>query len=193
MDCSAKAFSVATYLKTASLVETRKEYLCRFNIDRRRTNKAPDKSQVMRWTKKFLKNSPVMDKNRAGRPKSVSTAEIVQVLKDSIVQSTERSIKYRSQALNISRQSLWRMLGKAGLNSYRLTIHQVLTASHVKQREQMAEWLLGISHVLDRLWFSDEVYFYLCSYINSRNAMHWGLERPDKVLTKPLDSTKVTV
>ena len=38
-----QAFSVATYLKIESLVETRKEYLCRYNIDRRRTNEAPNK------------------------------------------------------------------------------------------------------------------------------------------------------
>ena len=57
----------------------------------------------------------------------------------------------------------------------------------------MAEWLLGNSHALDRLWFSDEAHFYLCGYVNSRNAMHRELERPDKVLTKLLHSTKVTV
>ena len=125
-----KAFSVATYLKTASLVETRKEYLCLYNIDRR-TNKAPNKSQVMRWTKRFLESGPVMDKNCAGWPKLLSTAEYVQVLKDSIEQSPERSFRHRSQALNISRQSLWKMLRKAGFNPYHLTIHQALTPSHM--------------------------------------------------------------
>ena len=60
-----KAFSVATYLKTGSLVEIREEYLCLFNIDRIRTNAAPKKSQVMRWTNKFLKSGTAMDKNCA--------------------------------------------------------------------------------------------------------------------------------
>ena len=179
-----KAFSLATYLKTGSLVETRKEYLCRCNIiDKRRTNEAPNKSQVMRWTKKFLEIGTVMDKNRDSRPKSVSTTENVQVLKDLIEQSPERSVRHHSQAPNILRQSLWWMLRKGGFKSYHLTIHQALTQSHMKQRKQMAEWLLGNSHVLDRLWFSDEAHFYLCGYVNGRNAVHWGLERPDKVLT----------
>ena len=120
----------------------------------------------------------------------MSTAENVQVLKDSIEQSPKRTFKHRSQALNISRQSLWRMLRKAGFKSYHLTIHLALTPSHMKQRKQMAEWLLGNFHVLDRLWFSDEAHFYLCGYFNSRNAVHWGLERPEKVLKKLLHSTK---
>ena len=186
-----KAFSVATYLKTGSLVETRKEYLCRFNINRRRTNKDPNKSQVMRWTKKFLESGTVMDKNRAGRPKSVSTAENVQVLKDSIEQSQERSVRHHSQVFNISRQSLWRMLWKVGFKPYHLTIHRALTPSHMKQRTQKAEWLLGNSHVLGCLWFSDEAHFYLCGYVNSCNAVHCGLERADTILTKPLYSTKL--
>ena len=123
----------------------------------------------------------------------MSTAENVQVLKDSIEQGPERSVRHRSQALNISRQNLWRMLRKAGFKPYHLTIHQAHTLSHMKQRKQMAEWLLGNSHVLDRLWFSDEAHFYLWGYVNSRNAVHWGLESPDKVLTKPFHSTKLTV
>ena len=40
---------------------------------------------------------------------------------------------------------------------------------------------------------SEKAYFYLCGYVKSRNAVHWELERPNKVLTKPLHSTKVTV
>ena len=85
------------------------------------------------------------------------------------------------------------MLKKDGFKPYHLPIHQALTPSNMKHRKQMAEWLLGNSHVLDRPWFSDEAHFYLCGYVNSGNAVHWGLERPDKVLTKPLPSTKVTV
>ena len=134
-----------------------------------------------------------MDKNRAGRPKSVSTADNAQVLKDSIEQSPERSVRYCSQALNISRQSLWRMLMKAGFKPYHLTIYHALIPSHMKQCKQMVEWLLGNSHLLDRLWFFGEAHFYVCSYVNSRNAVHWRLERSDKVLTKHLHSTKVTV
>ena len=74
-----------------------------------------------------------------------------------------------------------------------MTIHQTLTSTHMEQRVRMAEWLLANPNILDRLWFSDEAHFYLCGHVNSHNSVHWGLTRPDKVLTRPLHSKKVTV
>ena len=52
-------------------------------------------------------------------------------------------------------------------SSHTINILQAFTPSHVtQQRKQIAEWLLGNSHVLDCLWFSDEAHFYLCGYVN---------------------------
>ena len=42
-------------------------------------------------------------------------------------------------------------------------------------------------------WTAYGAKFYLCGYVNSRNVVHWGFERLDKVLAKPLHATKVTV
>ncbi|KAF0301823.1 hypothetical protein FJT64_025950 [Amphibalanus amphitrite] len=39
---------------------------------------------------------------------------------------------------------------------------------------------------------SDEAHFWLSRHVNSRNAVHWGSKVPDKVLTKPLHSEKVS-
>lgn len=51
------------------------------------------------------------------------------------------------------------MLKNTGFESYHLTIYQTLTPSPMEERVQMAEWLLGKPHGLDRLRFSDEVLF----------------------------------
>ena len=64
-----KAFCIAAYLRTSDLVETRKLYLRRFNIDRRRINQAPSKGQVIRWAKKFIQGETVADQSHPGRPK----------------------------------------------------------------------------------------------------------------------------
>ena len=45
----------------------------------------------------------------------------------------------------------------------------------------------------ERTWFPDEAHFWLCGHVNSRNAVYWSDKRPDEVLHKPLNSTKVTV
>ena len=57
----------------------------------------------------------------------------------------------------------------------------------------MAQWLQENPEVCERTWFSDEAHFWLCGHVNSRNAVYWSDKRPDKVLHKPLHSTKVTV
>jgi hypothetical protein len=63
----------------------------------------------------------------------------------------------------------------------------------MEKRVQMAEWFQEHPNVIERLWFSDEAHFWLCGHVNSHNAVHWGRERPDKVISKPLHSEKVTV
>ena len=86
--------------------------------------------------------------------------------------------------IDVSRNSVSRMLKSAGFRPYHLTITQTLTSTHMGQRVRMAEWLLANPNILDRLWFSDEAHFYLSGHVNSHNSVHWGLTRPDKVLTK---------
>ena len=94
-----KAFCIAAYLRTSDLVETRKLYLRRFNIDRRRINQAPSKGQVIRWAKKFIQSGTVADQSRPGRPKSATSAENMRILKDSVEQSPERSVRHRLEPL----------------------------------------------------------------------------------------------
>ena len=57
----------------------------------------------------------------------------------------------------------------------------------------MAKWFEQHSAVLNRVWFSDEAHFWHTGHVSSQNAVHWGTEKPDQVLTAPLHSNKVTV
>ena len=57
----------------------------------------------------------------------------------------------------------------------------------------MAHWLTNHPVVFDRVWFTDEAHFFLNGQVNTHNAVHWGSSAPEKVLTKPLHSPKVTV
>ena len=89
-----KAFCIAAYLRTSDLVEIRKLYLRRFNIDRRRINQAPSKGQVLRWAKKFIQNGTVADQSRPGHSKLATSTENMHILKDSVEQSSERSVRH---------------------------------------------------------------------------------------------------
>ena len=92
MERTQKPFCIAAYLRTSDLVETRKLYLRRFNIDRRRINQAPSKEQVIRWVKKFIQSGTDADQLRSVHPKSVTSAENMRILKDSVyIQLNEKS------------------------------------------------------------------------------------------------------
>ena len=82
---------------------------------------------------------------------------------------------------------------EAKLRPYRLTIHHQLTEADKQRRVEMAQWMEDNPEVLDKVWFSDEAHFWLCGHVNSHNAVHWGEERPNEVLHKPLHSKKITV
>ena len=45
---------------------------------------------------------------------------------------------------------------------------------------------------LRSVWFSDEAHFYPSGTVNSRNYVYWASERPDEVIERNLDVTKVT-
>ena len=62
----------------------------------------------------------------------------------------------------------------------------------MQRRVQLAEWLEENPDVLDKLWSNDEALFYLSGEA-LQNEVHWGKERPDVVLNRPLHSQTVTV
>ena len=114
-------------------------------------------------------------------------------MEQSVLDSPERSVRHRLQSLGLKRASLHTILREdLRLHSYRMQVRHKLTPEDGSRRWKMAQRFIEHPVVLDRLWFSYEAYFWLSGHVNSRNALHWGSNGPDKVLIQPLHSKKVT-
>jgi hypothetical protein len=48
-------------------------------------------------------------------------------------------------------------------------------------------------HVLDSLFLSDEAWFHLSGYLNSKNTLLWSAENPSAMNKAPLHSLKIGV
>lgn len=188
-----KSFCVETYVLTNSLDETRRQYLKKFGLDHRRLDLAPGNKSIQKWVAKFRNFGTVVKTKPPGRGRTVRSEANIQRLSASTLQSPKRSTRRRSQALNISRTTLRRIMKEdLGLYPYRLSIHQKLSSCDRERRVAMAEWFEHNPRVFSKLWFSDEAHFWLNGYVNTHNAVHWGKEPPDEVLCRPLHCEKVT-
>ena len=188
-----KTFCIETYISHKSYHFTRRQFLKKFGFDHRQLEKAPSKTLISKWVRKF--QSGQLERRRgSGAQLSARTEDNIRNAESSVLESPKRSIRHRGQALGISRSSLHRILKEdLRLHPYRLQLCQKLTIYDQKKRVKMAKWLTQHPAVMDRVWFSDEAHFWLNGHVNSRNDVHWASEKPDEVLTTPLHSEKVTV
>lgn len=188
-----KTFCIEAYISSKSYRTTRSLYLKKFGFDRRKADQAPSKTLISKWLSNF--QAGTLERRRgSGRKRSVRTEDNISSAKDSVLSSPKRSVRHRSQALGVSKSSLHRILKRdLHMRPYKLQLCQKLTVPDQQKRLRMAKWFEQHSAVLDRVWFSDEAHFWLTGHVNSQNAVHWGTEKPDEVLTAPLHSEKVTV
>ena len=83
------------------------------------------------------------------------------------------------------------------LKPYHITRKQELQQQDFQTRMDWANWYLGQlrtdPYFEDEIWWTDESHCQLTGYVNSNNAVHWGSQRPERVVGKPHHAIKVTV
>lgn len=187
-----------TYFQTKSFKSVQAKFRRKFNF-----NRYPNKTQIYRWAKKFRIKGTVhnlntkAEKTQNGRHLSVRVARNVDAVRDSVGRSPKKSIRRRSQELDIPRESVRRILiMDLNLYPYRIQIKQKLTQGDRNKRVIMCDWFCEKIDVdpdfLDDLWFSDEAHFLLSGHVNSKNCIFWGTAPPEDVLERPLHSVKCT-
>ena len=130
-------------------------------------------------------------KSPSGRKRTVRTEEKRRTLRLSVKKSPTRSTRHRSQVHGIAKTTLLLMTREAKLKPYKLTTHHQLTETDKQKRAEMAQCSKDNPEVLDKIWFSDESHLWPCGHVNSHKAVHWGEERPNEMLQKPLQSKKI--
>ena len=199
-----KAFVVESYLKTESIKTARINLQRKYGLHKR---DAPTDATILSWVKAFrtcgsVKKLACVEKNtingaKPGRPVSVRTPEKVAEVRAAVLQSPKRSLRKRSQAMRLKKSSMWLILKKdLKMTAYHIQICHSLSDHDKDLRVIMCRWFLRKLRedptFLDEFWWSDEAYFQLTGYVNSKNAIHWGTEKPNEVISKPLHSKKVS-
>lgn len=195
-----RIFCVKNYYKCGSYKKISEQFHTIFEMDR-----APPKSVIQDWVNKFEKFGSVLNLNtktpdrssHSGRPRT-RTQEVIDKVRESVEQSPKRSLRRRSQALNLSVETCRRVIvDDLKQYPYRIQTKQKLTVADKTKRKAMAEKMLDKMEVnpkfLGFLWTSDEAHFHLEGKVNSKNNVFWGSQKPTEVAQKPLHSAKCTV
>ena len=100
----------------------------------------------------------------SGRKKSARTEENIAAVRNSVGRSSKKSVLRCSQELEMTRESLWRVLtSDLHLYAYKIQIKQQLTDADKEKRVTMCEWFCNVlendENFLENVWFSDEAHF----------------------------------
>ena len=194
-----RIYCVKLYYKTRSYATVQADFARAFKAE-----KVPSKSIIFGWIKKFEEEGTVRNLNsktegrltHSGR-KRIRTEEVIESVRDSVIESPKRSTRKRCQLLGLTCSTLLRVLhDDLKKYPYRIQMHQKLTNVHKEKRLAISNWFLSkiesSKSFLAHLWTSDEAHFHLDGTVNSKNNVYWGSERPSEVTQKPLHSKKVT-
>ena len=137
---------------------------------------------VYRTIQRYNETGSDKDRKRSGRPKSATTSSVKKKIAARISRNPQRSMRKMAEELQISRESVRRMVKRdLGLSPLRLRkIHLLTTASRQKRldgRRLLIQRLEG--HGLDTVLFSDEKIFSVEQCFNRQN---------DRVLSKNVSS-----
>lgn len=162
--------------------------------------KAPKKESIMAMIKKWDDHGTVHDriKGVSGRQVDATTQENVEAVRQEYQGNPQLSLRRGSQALNIPKTSLWRILKK------KIEYHpyKVLKRHHIPQRSiepriNRAKTLLDaieeIPDILPNIWFTDEAHFELTHVINKQNDRNWCPNQPYIIVENPLHPLRTTV
>lgn len=190
-----RAFAVEEYLKSGeSVIVVQRRFRRRFNIGR--NGSVPKRDTINRWVQNFRTTASAINPKPKGRPRSVRTPAAVERVRQTVIQSPQRSVRKRAAAVRMSSRTLRRILHKdLNFHPYKLMVVQQLNEGDFAQRQLFAERMQMIFADENEpvIMMSDEAHFYLCGSVNKQNCRYWAAENPRELHQRPLHSEKVSV
>jgi len=154
-----KAFCVLRFNKCESVITVR---------DFRRTygTDAPTAQSIRRWHQTFQDSGCLCAQKRSGRPRT--SDENIERVRQSFVQSPQKSTRRASLELDLPHSTVWRVLRcRLTLKAYRIQLLQAL--------------------------LPDDKQNHLSGKVNSYNVRIWALEQPHLTVEHQKDSSKINV
>jgi len=111
---------VDLFITHQSIIKTQRAYCKLYSV-----RKAPGKITIMKLVAKFRSVGSVLDKAHTGRHRTERTAENIELVRLSVLQSPKTSCRRRSQELSLSETTLRRILkNDLKLFPYKIQIKQ---------------------------------------------------------------------
>ena len=188
-----RAFVVEEFFKKSeSIIATQRAFRTKYGL--RSTDSVPDRKTILSWVHNFRTTSSTVGLKRKGSTKWKRTAENIARVRESILQSPQRSARKHAAALQISQRTLSRILHcDLKLHPYKIAVVQELSPADWEKRRDCCNAILQAVPPNAVLWTSDEAHFHLSGCVNKQNCRYWASENPRELHQRPLHSPKVTV
>ena len=188
-----RAKIVELYLQSASIVQAQRDFKSYFKVKR-----SPSAREIRNYVKKFRETASAQPSTSSGRRRSVRTPENIEAVRDAVLKSPTRSTRKLSQALDIKRTSLMRILkGDLKLYPYKIQVCQKLKQEDKAKRIEFCDKFLRLIQedetFIEKLIMSDEAHFHLIGYVNKQNTRFWAEKHPEMLHEAPLHSERLTV
>ena len=131
-----------------------------------------------------------------GRPRSARSTENTEEVVRHFTERPRQSTRRAGLELNISHQSIIRILHNEGFHPYRMRRRQALNEADHEMRVLFAMDILEMldedPQMLNNIIFSDEAHFSLHGHTNTWNSRYWNLDNPNFFVEMPLHSPRVS-
>lgn len=191
-----RSFVVETFFKNnESIIATQRLFRVHFDVGRH--GAVPSRNTILSWIANFRNTASAMKIKPSGRPRSVRTPENIETVRQSVLQSPNRSARRQAMALAISDSSLRRILHlDLNFHPYKIVMVQKLNDTDFGSRVMTCQRLLQLvteNDLLNALIMSDEAHFHLSGKVNRQNFRYWSAKNPKEHHETSLHPEKVTV
>jgi len=157
----------------------------------------PSPRCIRRIVAKFKELGNVQDRQRLGRSRTGRSIDKIESVRQDVAATPQKSVSRRSDELQISKTTLWRILKKdLKCYPYKIQLVQNIDQNDFEKRLQFAHSFLEIFQDEDKicsLMMTDEAHFHLNGFVNKQNFRFWGGENPQVIHVKELHPQRVTV
>lgn len=187
-----RAKCAAWYEWLKSPVEVQRLYHSEYGKNAR----APDARTIKRWHTNLLTSGSVVTVKR-DRSSSERTEQNVERVVQHFEEDPNTSTRRASNALQVSRRTIQRILHDYGWHPYKVQVVQRLHEEDLENRMEFAEQELqriqaNPSHLVELTW-SDEAHFHLDGGVNRHNCRYWANQNPHWIKQESMHSPRTTV
>ena len=181
-----------------SVAAVQSKFCAQFDRFRRRV---PTRGVIVRVHERLLTTGSVLPAPGKQRdrtpPRPARTTSTEQRVIAAFEKSPNKSLRRGAQELELSKDTVHRILREAKMKPYRIQIMQALNDEDIDHRLEFSEIMLNRFHedenLLDQILFSDEAIFKLNGGVNKQNCRYWCDENPHFYSEQGLHAPQVVV